>query len=846
MLRVRLLGELEAVAGGRPIDPPASSRARALLAWLAMHPGEHARGAVAARFWPDVLDSSARASLRSSAWALRRALGAEATRAGGEPGADRPALRDGPRRLRDPPGDRGARGGGRALPRPAARRPRRGLGARGPRRARRATRRGARPPRGERRSAARGGGLGAAAPGARPARRGGRPRPHAPAHGGGRPVRGARGRRPPRPAAAHDARPCAVRGDPGARRGRRAEATVARRPRRPRTPGTVALVGRAAELAALEALWAECLAGRGALAMLERRGRDRQDPARGGDARARPGGGGVRCGVRRARPRGRHPRSSCGRSCSPHLAGALDPPEEAATWPEELARLAPALPRRLGRRGRGGRRPGRPRPRPALRGGGRAHGARHGRAAARPRLRRRPPRRRDRASIFSPTSPAASRVLPVLLVLTRRGVPRRDAVDGLLALRPRAGRRVRRDRCRAAAPCGGGAARRRRWPRWARSRASGWSPRPTATPCWRSRAPAPPSAGTAGRPPRCARPSVPQWAGSPRGRAGRRSSPRSPGRDLDRAELLALAEPGSVAEALDSGLFRSAAGRFGYRHALLRDAVRADLDDGRLGELHEMLGTAARTRPAEAARHLELAGRPELAVGRLLAAAADARRATAVEAAVGFLRRAVELAPDDPEPRLELAEAAARAGRPRDGRRASSTERSRGSPAGERSRRAAAHARAARWFRGSLCDPAAAGDAARRGLEALDLAAPDARDLRAELLGVRAWSEVTVTGADAAAGSLRELEALTVEADADPAPRPRHGPGLRRARPRPTRRGRASCWSAWATSGDRIGRADMAYGGWAQCRARGGRGGSAGASARARRARACAARAAPR
>src|SRR5262249_1776940 len=33
------------------------------------------RGEVAARFWPDVLDSSARQSLRSAVWALRRALG---------------------------------------------------------------------------------------------------------------------------------------------------------------------------------------------------------------------------------------------------------------------------------------------------------------------------------------------------------------------------------------------------------------------------------------------------------------------------------------------------------------------------------------------------------------------------------------------------------------------------------------------------------------------------------------------------------------------------------------------------------------------------------------------------
>src|SRR3954451_16614812 len=79
MLRVRLLGEMRADLDGRPIPPPASRRAWALLAWLALHPGPHDRGTLAARFWPDVLDASARASLRSAVWALRRALG---------PGAD--------------------------------------------------------------------------------------------------------------------------------------------------------------------------------------------------------------------------------------------------------------------------------------------------------------------------------------------------------------------------------------------------------------------------------------------------------------------------------------------------------------------------------------------------------------------------------------------------------------------------------------------------------------------------------------------------------------------------------------------------------------------------------------
>jgi DNA-binding SARP family transcriptional activator len=75
VLRVRLLGELAVELDGAALTPPSSRRAWALLAWLALHPGLHRRGVVAARFWPDVLDSSARGSLRSAIWALRRALG---------------------------------------------------------------------------------------------------------------------------------------------------------------------------------------------------------------------------------------------------------------------------------------------------------------------------------------------------------------------------------------------------------------------------------------------------------------------------------------------------------------------------------------------------------------------------------------------------------------------------------------------------------------------------------------------------------------------------------------------------------------------------------------------------
>src|SRR6202035_4255347 len=60
--------------GGVTAGLPASRRARALLGWLAVHPGRHSRSRLAGLFWPEVLDASARASLRSALWALRSSL----------------------------------------------------------------------------------------------------------------------------------------------------------------------------------------------------------------------------------------------------------------------------------------------------------------------------------------------------------------------------------------------------------------------------------------------------------------------------------------------------------------------------------------------------------------------------------------------------------------------------------------------------------------------------------------------------------------------------------------------------------------------------------------------------
>ena len=75
MLEVRLAGGLALRTEGGEMPPPASKRARAVLAYLALNPGPQPRGRLAARFWPDVLDESARASLRVALTELRQALG---------------------------------------------------------------------------------------------------------------------------------------------------------------------------------------------------------------------------------------------------------------------------------------------------------------------------------------------------------------------------------------------------------------------------------------------------------------------------------------------------------------------------------------------------------------------------------------------------------------------------------------------------------------------------------------------------------------------------------------------------------------------------------------------------
>src|SRR5580698_6535997 len=75
MLEIKVIGELEIIVAGKTAELPPSRRSRALLGWLAVHPGRHTRSRLAGLLWPDAQEASARASLRSAMWALRPALG---------------------------------------------------------------------------------------------------------------------------------------------------------------------------------------------------------------------------------------------------------------------------------------------------------------------------------------------------------------------------------------------------------------------------------------------------------------------------------------------------------------------------------------------------------------------------------------------------------------------------------------------------------------------------------------------------------------------------------------------------------------------------------------------------
>src|SRR3954465_13757894 len=73
-LRISLFGQATYELGGQPLDSLTSVKARALLIYLAVTGRPHSRAKLAGLLWPDVLESSARGSLRTTLMRLRKSI----------------------------------------------------------------------------------------------------------------------------------------------------------------------------------------------------------------------------------------------------------------------------------------------------------------------------------------------------------------------------------------------------------------------------------------------------------------------------------------------------------------------------------------------------------------------------------------------------------------------------------------------------------------------------------------------------------------------------------------------------------------------------------------------------
>ena len=213
-------------------------------------------------------------------------------------------------------------------------------------------------------------------------------------------------------------------------------------------------------------------------------------------------------------------------------------------------------------------------------------------------------------------------------------------------------------------------------------------------------------------------------------------------------------------QVLDSGLVRRERGGLRFRHALLAEAARADLLDPE--SCHERLALAVETAAgatgdhvaAEVARHLQRAGRADLAGPRWQRAGRHARSVGALPEAAAFWAEAVECAPADPGPRLALAEVYAWLDR-RDDFEREWQDAVDTMSVGER---AAAWNQRGRLLRGVICHPAASLAAYQRAQE---LMLPDApAPLRAETLLGLAWTQAVAGDAGAVTGLLAHVEAL--------------------------------------------------------------------------------------
>jgi DNA-binding SARP family transcriptional activator/tetratricopeptide (TPR) repeat protein len=239
------------------------------------------------------------------------------------------------------------------------------------------------------------------------------------------------------------------------------------------------------------------------------------------------------------------------------------------------------------------------------------------------------------------------------------------------------------------------------------------------------------------------------------------------GRELSAAELDALSVPerdDAEQAVLDTGLVFRNRGGLGFRHALLAEAIRADLVAR--GRSYEQLAlaieTAARSPDlvaAEVAGHLHRAGRDDLAGPRWQRAARHARSLGAMPDAARFWAEAVRCDPETVEHRLELAEAFGWLGREADFER----EWQAALTLVPEERQSAAWSRRGKVLRLVVCNPRASLAAYQRAMELLSTDAP--RSLRVEILLGAAWCESAAGDPARATEVLAEVAALVTEPD---------------------------------------------------------------------------------
>ncbi len=295
-------------------------------------------------------------------------------------------------------------------------------------------------------------------------------------------------------------------------------------------------------------------------------------------------------------------------------------------------------------------------------------------------------------------------------------------------------------------------------------------------------------------------------------------------RSLDRVEisLLRLHAPEQAAiGAVRTGMLLAADGGLAFRHALLREAVYQEIADPRRRGLHHRWARAliaseeagAIPRPAEIARQLRLAGADRDAVAQLARAAAHARAVAALEQAAGYLQEALAITPDRADLWLELGELEAWRGR-RDDAEAGFARALRLLEGDEPLQVARAWLRRARAYHGPICVPRAVLESARNAIALLERAKPPVQEERSEALAAWAWAE-------AVAGNVERAEQLLAafSADAPPSNDLRtYDIGHARALAL-MRRGRfVDSYGPSIAAGEaisRAGRPDLAYGCWA-------------------------------